>query len=220
MKTGLVIPTYNAATNNDFDLVLKKIIAQSSHLFKIRVYDSESTDDTISILKNNKIEFKIIPKSKFSHSGTRTLIAKEMLEEGIDNLIFMTQDVFLQKNAIKELIDFFEKNNVALAYGKQEVDLNKGNLFEYSARNFNYGEKDLIKNIHDIHDMGIKTIFCSDAFSIYDLRYIEEIGYFGQEANFAEDMIIADKIIFNNHANPAISSNAPPNINKNKSDNL
>lgn len=195
MKIGLALPTYNANTHNDFNDVLKRINAQSNILSTIKIFDSESTDDTVAVAKKNNIEVIEIKKKDFSHSKTRTRIAQEMLENKIDYLIFMTQDVFLQPQALQELVSFIKNNKLALAYGKQEVDITKSNIFEAYARKFNYGEKNILKKKQDIEKYGIKTIFCSDAFAIYDLRMIKKVDFFGEEANFSEDMLIADKLI-------------------------
>lgn len=197
VKIGLAMPTYNANKNNDFEEILAKIILQQGFIDKIKIYDSESTDETISIAKKMKIEFEIIEKSKFSHSGTRTQICEEMYEEGIDFLFFMTQDVFLQEFAIENAINFIIGKSCALVYGKQEVDLEKGDFFELCSRSFNYGDEDMIKDKNDSDRLGIKTIFCSDAFAIYNLKKIKSVGYFGNKANFAEDMLIASKLVEN-----------------------
>src|SRR5699024_2592580 len=143
-------------------------------------------------------DFQTIPKLSFSHSGTRSKIAHEMYNKGIEFLIFMTQDVILQDFALRKIIEYIKENDrIGMVYGKQEVDINKGNIFEFYARSFNYGNENLIKTQDDIKKYGIKTIFCSDAFAIYNLNIIHKLDYFGNEVNFAEDMIIADKIISN-----------------------
>lgn len=194
-KIALAIPTYNAGT--DFEEVLNRVKKQSKLLSLVKIYDSESEDNTISITKKVGFDYQVVKKDNFSHSGTRTMICKDMYDLGMDFIIFLTQDVFLQKDAVSELVNFIIHANrsVAMAYGKQIVDLDIGNHFEFFARSFNYGDKNLIKSSYDIPKLGIKTIFCSDAFSIYDLRKASEIGFFGNDSNFSEDMIIADKFI-------------------------
>lgn len=194
-RVALAIPTYNANVNHGFSEVLSKIEEHKEILDEIFFYDSQSSDDTLEMIKKYHFQYKIINKDKFSHSGTRTQICKDMMDKDIDYLFFLTQDVILQRNSLKILLDFMKNVECSLAYGKQEVDLEKGNLFEYFARSFNYGDIDLIKSKKDIPEMGIKTIFCSDAFALYDLNKIEKVGFFGSEANFAEDMIIADKLL-------------------------
>jgi rhamnosyltransferase len=192
-RIGLAIPTYNAG--DEFKNVLNEICKQKEILALVKIFDSESSDNTVNIALNKNIEVESINKNDFSHSGTRTYIANQYKKMGMDYVIFMTQDVYLQEDALKNIIDFIMNNDVTMVYGRQMVDLEKGNIFEYYSRYFNYPEKNLIKNVNHIRKLGIKTIFCSDAFAIYDLERINDYGYFGSDNNYAEDMVIADKII-------------------------
>lgn len=194
MKIALVLPTYNAG--RDFFEVMKCIDQQRENIDLVKIVDSYSTDDTVEIAKQFKCEIEIIKKSDFSHGGTRRKIAIEFYELGYDYLILMTQDVFLQENAVNNLIDFISSDNLLGAvFGKQEVDLEKGNLFEYYARSFNYPNLSYKRNFSDISKYGIKTIFNSDAFAAYNLKVLKEIDFFEDKQNFAEDMFIAHKIV-------------------------
>lgn len=198
MKVALTIPTYNAGS--DFSEVLSKIKQQSINIDLLKVIDSSSTNDTIEIANNFGFEVEIIPKETFSHGGTRTKIAKELKDKRFDYIIFMSQDVHLQENSLLNIINFIKNDkNLGVVYGKQEVSESIGNKFEYFSRSFNYGEESNIKTKHDIEKFGIKTIFSSDAFAIYNLRIIDELGYFGYTADVSEDMLIADKIISSNY---------------------
>ena len=193
-KTALVIPTCNAG--KEFEEVAKKIYDQSSRLNLVRVYDSESNDLTVKIAESLDFEVIKVSKKSFSHSATRSKIAQEMYENGFDYLIFMTQDVYLQNHAIELLLKYIIKNsNCGVVYGKQEIDLEKGSINEYFARSFNYGSVSSIKTKKDVENLGIKTIFNSDAFAVYNLKLAKKVGFFGEEAVFGEDMIIADKFI-------------------------
>lgn len=192
-KIGIGIPTYNAGDN--FEDVVQLILSQNKNFDYIKIFDSESEDNTIEICKKYKIDFEFIEKKSFSHSATRTKIAKQFYNENYDYLIFMTQDVYLKKNSIENLVKFIIENKTNMAYGRQKVDLKKGNIFEYYSRLFNYSETSLVKSKKNIENLGIKTIFCSDAFAIYDLKKIAKIDFFGDKVNYAEDMFIAHKII-------------------------
>lgn len=196
MKIGLALPTYNANTHNDFNDVLKRINAQSNILSTIKIFDSESTDDTVAVAMKNNIEVIEIKKKDFSHSKTRTRIAQEMLKNKIDYLILMTQDVFLQDNALEELITFIKKYpNMGVARGKQMVDLSKGNIFEFFAREQNYGSQDKVFSKKDIKEKGIDTIYTSDAFCIYNLSFLKKVDFFGESVDMSEDMLVANKLI-------------------------
>ncbi|GAB2021894.1 glycosyltransferase family A protein [Pseudolactococcus yaeyamensis] len=194
----VMLPTYNA--ENDIEEVLSLISSQISSEDKIQIVDSSSTDKTVAIAKRYDADIMIIPQEEFSHSGTRSRMAAKAVDEGFDYGLFMTQDVYLQKNAIKNLLELISsEQEIGAVFGKQEVDLVKGNLFEYYARSFNYPEKSEVWDKTAISEKGIKTVFISDAFSIYNLRIIAALGYFGDTVNMSEDMLIADKLIQNGY---------------------
>ena len=68
-------------------------------------------------------------------------------------------------------------------------------MFEYYARSFNYPSTSYKRQLSDVPEYGIKTIFNSDAFAIYNLKILKEIDFFQKNQNFAEDMFIAHKIV-------------------------
>jgi len=196
-KIGLVIPTYNAG--QEFDEVLNLINNQDEVLYRKLIIDSESKDFTLTVAIDKGFEVKRIKSSEFGHGKTRTLAAETLND--CYYIIFMTQDVFLQKDALRNLIKFIESNsNLGVVYGRQEVDMNKSNIFEKKAREFNYPKKSLIKTYKDKEQLGIKTVFSSNAFSIYNSLKLEEIGSFPNDLQFSEDMYVAAKLIKANYS--------------------
>jgi len=194
LKTMLAIPCYNAG--KDFQEVTNRIVEQKQWINSVYIVDSSSQDDTASIARSAGFEVQVIPTAEFSHSATRTMIARKAYESGFDNIIFMTQDVYLQEDAIKNLVNFLTKDPMlAVVRGKQVVDMEKGNYFEYFSRKHNYGESNYIYSKQDIAEKGIDTIYTSDAFSIYRLEPLASVGYFGEEVEYAEDMYAAHKLI-------------------------
>lgn len=191
-KVALFIPTYNAGEN--FKDVVKKIKDQADVIDYLYIIDSSSKDNTVKIAKSYGFDVDIIASQEFGHGKTRTQAAKKLKK--FDYVIMMTQDVYLQENALKNLITFIEKTpEMALAYGKQEVDLKNGTIFESYLRQFNYPENSQIKTINDKKKYGIKTVFSSDAFVIYNLDMLKEVNYFDESLDFAEDMHTAFKLI-------------------------
>lgn len=191
-KVALFIPTFNAGKN--FEEILTLIDAQDDIVGGKYIIDSSSTDDTVSLAKKHNFDTTIINPKDFGHGKTRTQAAKYL--SSYDYVIFMTQDIYLQNNALENLVNFIENNSkIAVAYGKQEVDMRKGNIFEYRSREYNYPEQSMVKSKADISNLGIKTVFSSDAFAIYDLNKLKEINYFSDEVNFSEDMYAAAQFI-------------------------
>lgn len=195
-KVALFMPTYNAGP--DFNKVLDLIDEQSEYINKKYIIDSSSSDDTVNIARNHNFDVKVIKSEEFGHGKTRTQAAKDLKD--FDYIIYMTQDIYLQKNALKLLINFIESNSdIAVAYGKQEIDIEKGNVFEYRSRSFNYPDESIVKAKADISSLGIKTVFTSDAFCIYNIIKLKEVNYFPEDINFSEDMYVAAKFINANY---------------------
>jgi len=197
MKVAIVIPTYNAGS--DFKEVIDLINIQKNEIEEIRkvlVIDSSSSDETVKIASESKCQVEIISKNDFSHGGTRRSAAKKLYGQGYTHAIYMTQDVFLKPNSLKELISFINSDSqLGVVYGKQEVDLAKGTLYEYHARLFNYKSESYKFGKSDIENLGIKTIFSSDAFAIYNLNLFSKVNFFDNKNDVSEDMLAAHKFI-------------------------
>jgi len=193
LKVGLMIPTYNAGL--EFEKVVKMIGKQkiSFELRKI-IIDSESEDETKKIAVDNGFETFDIDKELFTHGLVRQK-AVNILKD-CDFVFFMTQDVFLKAGALQSLFDFISRDpNILVAYGRQIVNENTENYFDAKDRTFNYPSRSLIKAKNDVNELGIKTVFSSDAFSIYNSKLLRKIGNFPSKIRFAEDMYIAARAI-------------------------
>ncbi|WP_125591040.1 glycosyltransferase family 2 protein [Companilactobacillus jidongensis] len=195
MKLGLFIPTYNAG--NEFEKVLSEIDDSLNQLgFEVErlIIDSFSDDNTVSIAEKHGFDVKKISRKEFTHGEVRRRAAISL--KNCEYIIYMTQDVFLHKNAIKEILNFIINHpNMAVAYGKQESDVLKTNILEQRSREFNYPNVSQIKSKKDIPKLGIKTVFSSDAFSIYRWKLLMKIGSFPKGVKYCEDMFIAAKAI-------------------------
>jgi rhamnosyltransferase len=92
-----------------------------------------------------------------------------------------------------------EHEQMISAYGRQLVDLKQGNLFEARSRMFNYPDKSLVKSEASIPELGIKTIFQSNAFAVYRRNLVMKLGNFSGDINFAEDQYLAAHAILNGY---------------------
>lgn len=195
MKLGLFIPTYNAG--NEFEKVLSEIDDSLNQLdFEVErlVIDSFSDDNTISIAKKHGFNIKRISRREFTHGEVRRRAA--IFLKDCEYIVYMTQDVIVHKDAIKEILDFIEDHSrMVVAYGKQESDVLTTNILEQRTREFNYPKTSQIKTNKDIPKLGIKTVFSSDAFSIYRKELLVEIGSFPKNIKYCEDMFVAAKAI-------------------------
>lgn len=189
LKIGVFIPTLNAGSN--FDEVLNCIDSQIGNYESEKlIIDSNSTDDTCNVAKKHGYICKSIDKKHFTHGFVRNC-AVEILDQ-CKYIFFLTQDAYVKKNALGELLRFIRKyENMVIAYGRQTTTMDKVNIIDFYDRAFNYPEKSIVKKYEDKNILGIKTVFSSDVFSIYDRELLLKIGNFPKEVKFAEDMLIA-----------------------------
>lgn len=193
LKIGLFIPTLNPGIN--FKKTISMVNQQAGN-FELRklIIDSESTDNTIQLAQQAGFEYKTIPRITFTHGKVRR-IAVNLLSD-CDYIVFLSQDVYLQENALKNILEFICSNrNMALAYGKQRSDPQVVGWLNALDRQFNYSDTSLIKNWQNRKLYGLKTVFSSDAFAIYDKNILLKLGNFPEKVNFSEDMLMASLAI-------------------------
>lgn len=192
-KVGLFIPTLNAG--KEFKKVLARINQQSGD-FELRklIIDSESSDDTVQLAQQAGFEYQTIPVQTFTHGKVRHYAVEKMSD--CDYIIFLTQDVYLQKNAIANILHFIKTHHqIAIAYGRQIADVNTVGWLDALDRQNNYPSKSAIKNWKNRRKYGLKTVFSSDAFAIYRRDVLLELGNFPLTVNFSEDMLMAAKAV-------------------------
>lgn len=133
-----------------------------------------------------------IRKNEFDHGGTRHMAATEL--QGAF-LLFLTQDaVPADEFLIERLHRPFAGEQVCASYARQ-LPAGDCSVLERYTRNFNYGEKSLIKTQEDLPRLGIKTFFCSNVCAMYRRSAYEALGGFERKTIFNEDMIFAGKLI-------------------------
>lgn len=188
---ALAIPTYNAFSGS-WKEVLESINAQNLKPAMKFIIDSSSRDDTVRESLKYGFSAEVIYKRDFNHGLTRRAAADKA--SGLDFIIYMTQDCVLKnESAFAELLAPFADESVAAAYGRQIPRVNSS-LSEKVARAFNYPPVSMIKTAEDIPKLGISTAFCSDSFSAYRLKDMNEAGGF-RKASFGEDMLLAARMV-------------------------
>lgn len=191
MKIDIICPLYNA---EKYILDLNKsLLNQNIKINKIHYILTKSSDNTENILKENKINYKIV--EKFSHSLTREEVA---LKSKSDILVFITQDIKIKDNKwlyylTKPIID----KKVEATFSRQISEFN--NIEKYT-REKNYPIKSYIVSKKDIKKLGLKTFFFSDASSAIKTDIFKELkGYDGRDLPTNEDMYFAYKLIQNDY---------------------
>lgn len=189
-KFDVIILTYNS--QNRILNLINSIKLQTIQPENILVIDSNSTDDTVKIAKNNGCITYVIKKEDFDHGGTRTYAAKL---SNAEFLVYLTDDVLLyDKYSLENLLVFFDDNKVAAVFGRQ-IPYEDTNIWGKHLRFFNYPENDYIRSYQDKKEYGIKTVFLSNSFCAYRKEALEKVGYFKEKLILGEDTYIGAKLI-------------------------
>jgi rhamnosyltransferase len=187
---SVIIPIYNAAA---YIPQLINIIKQQTLPHELIIIDSESNDETQSLLQQLDVHFHVIPKSTFNHGSTRNYgvtLAK------YDLIIFLTQDALPAKSdSFEKLINALTcKDTIALTYGRQ-LPYPDADVMSQFARTSNYPDKSVIKNLASIPEMGIKACHCSNSFAAYRKADLLEVGGFPSDTILGEDVSVAARLI-------------------------
>ena len=194
MNIDIICPLYNA--ENDIERLDKSLKQQENvKINKIRYVLTECKDKTEEKLKKINKKYKKIKKEDFSHSLTRE---KEAFESDADIVVFVTQDVIIEKkdwlfNLTKNIIS----GEVDACYSRQ---ICTNNTIEKYTRECNYPKESKIVSKEDIEKLGLKTFFFSDASSaIKRETFVKLNGYDHKNLIISEDMYIAYKLITNGY---------------------
>lgn len=194
MKINIICPLYNAenyieALHNN---VLKQVL---SYEYDIRYVMTEGTDQTESILKRIQALYTKIQPSEFSHGLTRE---KAAMQSNGDIVVFITQDIIIQRNDwLEKLVTPIINHECAATFSRQLCD-NKS--IEKYTRLKNYPSESRMMSKKDIPQYGLNTFFFSDASSAIDLHVFKKLnGYDGKNLPTNEDMYFAYKLIMNEY---------------------
>lgn len=192
MKVSIFIPFYNA------ELFLPKLEVflkeAENHGYELCFADSQSTDNTYSILHNSFSNINIyqLPSSDFDHGGTRSL-AKDLCCGDI--IIFLTQDALpLSVDDVENIVSVFDDMSIGAAYGRQ-LPYENTSLFGKHLREFNYSKNSYIRGIADKKSFGIKTAFLSNSFAAYRRSAMDKVGWFKNGLILGEDTYAGAKLL-------------------------
>ena len=210
MKTALIIPTCNAAS--DWQALCEGIQRQSLRPDQIMVIDSSSTDGTEALARAAGFTIKRIGRREFRHGGTRQSAAADLPQTEI--LIYLTQDAIpLGTDSFHNIVAAFRDPTIGAAYGRQ-IPRPQASAIESHARLFNYPPKSQIRSWSSRNTLGFKSIFFSDSFGAYRRDALMSVGGFSSEVSFGEDTLavaqlhsaawrsayVADALVQHSHA--------------------
>lgn len=157
------------------------------------VIDSESNDGSPNAYRAFGAEVLVIDRSTFNHGGTRRFATEYRPEPEL--IVMLTQDAIpTTENTLIAILDSFDDPKVGLAYGRQ-MPRHEATAIERHARITNYRAENEVRTFEDRKTLGIKTVFSSDSFAAYRRSALNEVGGFPQDAYFAEDQILAGKML-------------------------
>ncbi len=196
MSVALIIPTRNAGAH--LERLLPALARQTLQPDEFLVVDSSSRDDSVARLRGAGARVEVIEPSQFNHGGTRRWASQQV---AADVLIYLTQD------AIPATPDTFARivgalhgePDIGVAYGRQLPHADAG-LLGAQARRFNYPPVSRTKRLADAGELGIKTCFSSDSFSVYRRDALEAVGGFPEDVIGSEDAYVAARMLLSGYA--------------------
>lgn len=195
MKVALIIPARNAGAH--LDRLLPALAAQTLQPDSVLVVDSSSTDDTVSRFQQFGARVEVIAAQQFNHGGTRRWASEQV---DADALILLTQDAIpATPQTFANLIQELEEDpRIGLAYGRQLPHPGAG-ILEAQSRHFNYSPQSRSKSLADAGELGIKTCFSSDSFSVYRRSALQAVGGFPEDVIGSEDAHVAARMLLNGY---------------------
>ncbi|AVO61302.1 MULTISPECIES: glycosyltransferase family 2 protein [Pseudomonas] len=195
MKVALIIPARNAGAH--LDRLLPALTAQTLQPDTVLVVDSSSTDDTVSRFRQFGARVEVIAAQQFNHGGTRRWASEQV---DADALILLTQDAIpASPQTFANLIQELEEDpRIGLAYGRQLPHPGAG-ILEAQSRHFNYSPQSRSKSLADAGELGIKTCFSSDSFSVYRRSALQAVGGFPEDVIGSEDAHVAARMLLNGY---------------------
>ncbi len=191
----IIVPTFNGGAL--WKEAARRLVEEKFNfpniINEIIVIDSSSADDTVTIAHVNNFKVVEINSSEFNHGGTRNL-CMDLLNDDVDIVCFLTQDALVEKNAIENIVNSFDTDNVAVVYGRQ-LPHEDANPLAQHARNFNYKAESYISNLSKKNDLGIKAVYTSNSFCAYNLKIFKLLNGFPINTILSEDMFFASKAL-------------------------
>lgn len=179
-KVATIIVTFNG---EKWIQKCLETILESSYSSDVFVVDNCSTDQTVSIVTNFPVQLEVLPKNE-GFGFANNFILKKLVNLDYDYFFLINQDLYVEKNSLKQLVEFSEKNAdfgiiAPIQFdGKGEnIDTNFQQYIQLSNERNSYYE----------------TQFCNAAAWLLTKKCIEKVGIFnenfqhyGEDRNYCE----------------------------------
>lgn len=196
MRVALIIPTRNAGAY--LERLLPALACQTLQPDEFLVVDSSSRDDSVVRLCEAGARVEVIEPGQFNHGGTRRWASQQV---EADVLIYLTQDAIpaTPETFARIVSALYGEPDIGVAYGRQLPHADAG-LLGAQSRRFNYPPVSRTKRLADAGELGIKTCFSSDSFSVYRRNALEAVGGFPEDVIGSEDAYVAARMLLAGYA--------------------
>jgi len=193
-KFSLVYPVRNGG--DLFVRSIESVLKQSARPSEILIFDTESTDGAIErakdLLKRIPTRIFSLTKQEFDHGGTRNTALEAAKHTWV---LFLTQDAVCASNdALANLLTATKGKGIVAAYGRQ-LPHHDATALAATARVFNYPETSHRQDMSRATELGIKTWFCSNSFSLWHKPSLIRQGGFQSKLILGEDAEAAARLI-------------------------
>jgi rhamnosyltransferase len=189
-SVSIFIPTLNA---EKYLLELLPLLTKAISSFQIFIVDSTSTDKTIDIANDHKVQVHTIQRNEFNHGKTRNL-SLQLCHS--DFVVFMTQDAQPASSDFLPLLlePFYSDPLIAATYARQ-LPRKNAQALEQLDRIIKYPDHDIIQSQETLTQLGSRAYFLSNSCAAYRMSIFRELGGFPENEIMGEDAIFSQKAI-------------------------
>jgi rhamnosyltransferase len=192
LKVGIVIPVLNGS--HYLPLLMQRLREQTQQCAQILIIDSASTDDSAAQARALGASVLTIERKDFNHGATRNLGAEVLMKDGVEVLVFMTQDALPgDEFFIANLVAPLGASGVVAAYARQ-IPYDDAVPLERFARAYNYPAISAIRSQENVAKNGLKAFFFSNVASAIRVDSFRRIGGFPTDVIMNEDMVLCARV--------------------------
>ena len=190
-KTGIIIPTYNAA--GYWPRLRAALDEQGVEKKQVLIVDSTSTDNTRELAQEAGYRLLVIPQSSFRHGATRQMAAGHL--GWAEFLVFLTQDALPSgPDVIPTLLASFDSAAIGGVYGRQ-TPRQEADAIERHGRLFNYPSVSAVRNLGSREALGFRAACFSNSFAAYRRSALNQVGGFPKNVIVSEEVTVAARML-------------------------
>ncbi|WP_449623050.1 glycosyltransferase family 2 protein [Robertmurraya sp. Marseille-Q9965] len=151
--------------------------------YKIVIVDNFSTDDSESVLKEEFPQHTFIQTgSNLGYAGGNNVGMKYAKEQNADYICILNNDVIVDKDFLKSLLQYFTLNPNVGVVGPRVCEFSTPEIIQSTGAmiDFNTGRVNIINNGEHENDVKDKVITCDyvgGACLLFPVQILDEVGY-------------------------------------------